>query len=191
MNKQEFMSKFHLRPTVNPVTPFKFSSEQDIRQSAVLVALIEKGNTLNVVLTKRAAHLKHHAGQISFPGGKVEPSDKTIIDTALREANEEIGLDTSSIEVLGTLNQYQTITGFNITPILALVAEKSSFTIDVNEVDEIFQVPLQHFLQFELHTIINVERNSQHYPVHYMPYKHYKIWGATAAILKDLALQIR
>ena len=164
-----------------------------LKSAAVLIALIEpenEGDGLQVLLTKRASHLKHHPSQVSFPGGKVELEDKSLTHTALREAFEEIGLTADAITVAGQLPPYQTISGFQVTPIIATVARAQVYRMDKNEVSEIFQVPLQHFLTTDDHHIVVANKNGQQHKVHFLPYKHYNIWGATAVMLKDLANQI-
>lgn len=190
MKAQDFLNKFHLSPTlVNQQLP-KFLVDQDVKQSAVLIPLIEVNNALQVLLTKRAQHLKHHPGQISFPGGKVEPTDISPIETALREAHEEIGLKPENVQVIGQLDNYQTLTGFNIRPIVGLIQPQEKYIIDQNEVAEIIQVPLQHFINKEQQVTLMVERKQLSYPLHFMPYQGHNIWGATAAILNDLCLHL-
>ena len=188
MTKNEFLKRFQLRTLLD--STHQYRHHQSLKQAAVLVPLIEKENTLKVVLTKRASHLKHHAGQISFPGGKVEESDLDIIATALREANEEIGVLPEHISVVGKLHPYQTITGFVVTPIVAFLDKRASFNVDVNEVAEIFDVPLYHFLDTSNHQTLDVHHKGKAHQVNFMPYRHYNIWGATAAMLKDLALHL-
>ena len=161
-----------------------------LKPSAVLVPITELDGELHLILTKRALHLKHHPGQISFPGGKVEPNDRNEIETALRETEEEIGIAPSSIDVLGTLPYYQTLTGFQITPVLAFVNQPIDFITDHNEVAEVFQVPLNHFLEQKNHYSFEVLHRNRQQLVHYLPYKHYNIWGATAAIIKGLIYQL-
>ncbi len=190
MTKDEFLHKFQLNTlNLSAKQEHLLTQPEHLVQSAVLIALIaDKTNQeLAVLLTKRASHLKHHSGQICFPGGKVESNDLSFTATALREAHEEIGLTTADINVLGQLPPYQTITGFSITPIVALLDNNAAYTIDHNEVAEIFHVPFHHFLDTDKHHTIDVHHKTGNQQVHFMPYKHYNIWGATAAILKDLS----
>ncbi|GLX77310.1 coenzyme A pyrophosphatase [Thalassotalea insulae] len=187
MTKDEFLHKFQLSPLlVNDQQKLLLAQPKHLRQSAVLIVLIEQDGLLQVLLTKRANHLKHHSGQICFPGGKVEQSDNSFIDTALREAQEEIGLSPDKVSVIGQLHPYQTISGFSITPVVAILEQAVDYQIDNNEVAEVFQVPLRHFLNANGHFSIDVQHQSGNHQVHFMPYQHYNIWGATAAILKDL-----
>ncbi|WP_286271985.1 CoA pyrophosphatase [Thalassotalea hakodatensis] len=191
MNKHEFLHKFHLHPLTAAVSSPPLGTGGVIKESAVLVALVEINNALHVVLTKRASHLKHHPGQISFPGGKVEKHDSNIFATALREAQEEIGLAADSVAILGQLPEYRTLTGFTITPVIALLPQSQHYVIDQNEVAQVFHVPLQHFIDQRNHIIITVERKMRQHPIYYMPYNEHNIWGATAAILKDLCENLR
>jgi len=191
MTKNEFLKRFQLK------TLEKSEKQHDLLcnssaliESAVLVALTEKDNQLSILFTKRAQHLRHHGGQISFPGGKVEYADHDLTATALREAQEEIGLEAKNVNVIGQLHPYQTITGFCITPIVALLDPDSVMNIDTNEVDELFYVPFQHFLNNQQHYAIDVQHNIGNHKVHFMPYKQHNIWGATAAIIKDLGNHI-
>ncbi|TAL57009.1 CoA pyrophosphatase [Pandoraea sp.] len=160
------------------------------RQAAVLVPLVERGEGLTVLLTRRTAHLSAHAGQISFPGGSREPEDPNPVATALRETREEIGLKTEHVEVIGTLPDYVTGTGFRIAPVVGLVAPPFALQADRQEVDEIFEVPL-HFLmnpnnhQVRLFKWLVGERH-----FYAMPYPRpgggeFFIWGATAAMLRN------
>ena len=188
MNKNEFLKRFQLNVLAISETQYKLiNSPTTLIESAVLVALTEKNNQLSILFTKRAQHLKHHGGQISFPGGKVELSDTSLTATALREAQEEISLNPSDLEVVGQLHPYQTITGFRITPIVAILKPNSSLVMDKNEVDEIFFAPIQHFFNNKKNYAIDVQHKTGNHKVHFMPYKHHNIWGATAAILKDLS----
>ncbi|WP_440873944.1 CoA pyrophosphatase [Thalassotalea sp. PLHSN55] len=186
MTKNEFLQRFQLRPLENSAHLYKHDGK--VRQAAVLIPLIDNHNqALDVLFTKRAAHLKHHPGQVSFPGGKVEPSDKNLIDTALRESYEEIGLPADAISIVGQLKSYHTISGYIVTPIVAVVSKAPEYEIDHNEVSEVFHVPLTHFLNTQNHIQVNAHFNGKHHPINYMPYQEHNIWGATASMLKDLA----
>ncbi|XQW86198.1 CoA pyrophosphatase [Thalassotalea piscium] len=193
MKKETFLTQFLLNSTDSIVKEkeFLFASPQTLTPAAVLIPIIEQNNQLEVILTRRASHLTHHAGQISFPGGKVEKYDKNITATALRETYEEIGLSENNINVIGTLPRYHTITGYDITPVLGLITPPFQYDLDSNEVAEIFHVPLNHFLNSDNHIALTVYRNLTSYPIYYIPYKHYNIWGVTALILKRLAEQLK
>jgi len=190
MTKDEFLLRFNLLQLVE--SEHNYQHPSPLRSAAVLIALVESedGEGLQVLLTKRASHLKHHPSQVSFPGGKVEKGDKSLIDTALREAFEEVGLPREAVTVAGQLPPYQTISGFQVTPVIAIVDRSQIYQIDKNEVAEIFQVPLQHFLTTNDHHVVVAHKSGKPHKVHFLPYKHYNIWGATAVMLKDLVAHI-
>ena len=186
MTKEEFIQRFQLQAL--PASAHKFRYPHKLKSAAVLIPIVCNHDQLEVLLTKRASHLTHHPGQISFPGGKVEHYDFDMTATALRETLEEIGLQSTFINVLGQLKPYQTISGYEITPIVAIVSNSQSYQIDKNEVEEVFHVPLSHFLQRQHHIQVPVYHHGEHHSVHFMPYQQYNIWGATAAILHDLSI---
>ena len=191
MTKDEFLLRFNLLQLAE--SEHNYQHPSPLRSAAVLIALVEPEHDedgLQVLLTTRASHLKHHPSQVSFPGGKVEQEDKSIIDTALREAFEEIGLSRQAITVVGQLPPYQTISGFHVTPVVAIVARGQTYQRDENEVAEIFQVPLQHFLTTHDHHVFVTSKDGKQHNVHFLPYKHYNIWGATAVMLKDLVAHL-
>jgi len=156
-----------------------------IRPASVLVPVVKRAPELTVLLTRRTAHLHDHAGQISLPGGRAEKNESPQ-DTALRETAEEIGLDPRHVEVLGSLTDYVTVTGYRVTPVVGLVSPPFELQPDTFEVAEIFEVPLAVFLDPANHqrnrvVVQGVER--QYYA---MPYGPYYIWGATAGMLMNL-----
>jgi 8-oxo-dGTP pyrophosphatase MutT (NUDIX family) len=159
--------------------------------AAVLVPVVPRQSALSVLLTKRTDHLHHHPGQISFPGGRVEEGDDSTVTTALRETEEEIGLDRRHVELLGALPDYFTGTGFRVTPVVGLVHPPFRLHLDAFEVAESFEVPLSHFLDpanHQRHSMIYQGR-LRHF--HAMPYHHYYIWGATAGIIMSLYKVLR
>jgi len=188
MKKNELLQKFQLNKLSSTDHCYQFPG--DLKQAAVLIPLICYQNHMEILLTKRAEHLTHHGGQVSFPGGKAEVDDENLIATAIREANEEISLPTEAIEIIGQLHPYQTISGYIVTPIVALINEDVDYVADENEVSEIFQVPLKHFLSAENRHSVTIMQRGRSHQVHFMPYKNYNIWGATAAMLNDLALHL-
>lgn len=154
--------------------------------AAVLFPIVLRDNGQTVLLTQRTAHLRDHAGQISFPGGRVEAEDESPIHTALRETEEEIGLAREHVEILGFLPEYRTGTGFRVTPVVALVTPPFELALDPFEVAEAFEVPLSFLLDPANH-----KRHSLHYRGalrHFfaMPYGDYFIWGATAGMIRSL-----
>lgn len=162
------------------------SHRGEFRPAAVLVPVVLRPERLAVLLTRRTDHLHHHPGQISFPGGRVEKADVSAVMTALRETEEETGLDPERIELLGELPEYFTGTGFRITPVVGLVHPPFELKLDAFEVAEAFEVPLAHFLDpanHQRHTMEYQGRMRQYYA---MPYEGHFIWGATAGILVSL-----
>lgn len=158
-----------------------------LRPAGVLVAILCDGDEARLFLTKRSSVLRHHPGQIAFPGGKPEPQDSDIIATALREASEEIGLEPGNVEVLGCMPLHETVTGFNVTPVLARVRAPFSPRPESGEVEEVFQVPLDHVLDVSRYSV-QARRwrgTLRHY--YTVPYGPYYIWGATARMLHALA----
>lgn len=158
----------------------------DLRQAAVLVPLIERPDGFTVLLTKRTDHLDHHPGQISFPGGRVEEHDLTAEDAALREAEEEVGLEREQVEIIGRLDEYVVRTGFSVTPFVGLVQPDYTQSPDDFEVAEIFEVPLSFFMDESNHRRDSRTHNGEIREFYAMPYDDYYIWGATAGMLRNL-----
>ncbi|MBC7738567.1 MAG: CoA pyrophosphatase [Candidatus Saccharibacteria bacterium] len=177
-------SDFDLNP---PVT---LPEGRVLRQAAVLVGLWERVGKVEVILTKRASHLKHHPGQIAFPGGKVEPFDAGPAAAAVREANEEIGLSLTNVEVLGVLPPHETVTGFAVTPVLGWIKDDFLAVRDPNEVEEVFTVPLAHVLTPDRYMIEGRVWLGQVRRYYAVPWGPYYIWGATARILHGLAERV-
>jgi len=161
-------------------------SREGIRPAAVLIPVVARDDAPTVLFTQRTAHLQDHAGQISFPGGRVEPGDRSPRDTALREAAEEIGLSPERVDVLGHLSDYTTVTGYRVTPVVGLVNPPLGLRMDEDEVAEVFEVPLAFLLDPANHQrncVIHEGRERYYYAV---PYGHRYIWGATAGMLMNL-----
>lgn len=154
--------------------------------AAVLVPLIERESGLTVLLTQRTAHLRDHAGQISFPGGRWEEQDASPEATALREAQEEVGLDPSQVEILGLLPEYRTGSGFSIMPVVGLVRPPLNLKLDDFEVAEAFETPLSFLLDPANHQHHRVEHQGSMREYYAMPWEGYYIWGATAGMLVSL-----
>lgn len=154
--------------------------------AAVLVPLVVRETGLTVLLTQRTAHLRDHAGQISFPGGRCEEHDESPVETALREAREEVGLDSDQVEILGELPEYRTGTGFSVTPVVGLVHPPLNLKIDDFEVAEAFEAPLDFLLDPGNHQRHSVEYQGSQRQYFAMPWEGYYIWGATAGMLVSL-----
>ncbi len=161
--------------------------DEPLTPAAVLFPIVLRDGGQTVLLTQRTAHLRDHAGQISFPGGRVEAHDRSPMDTALRETEEEIGLARERVEIVGFLPEYRTGTGFRVTPVVALVRPPFDLQPDPFEVAEIFEVPLAFLLD---------PANHQQHSLHYrgalrnyfaMPFGEYFIWGATAGMIRSLS----
>ena len=158
-----------------------------LRPAAVLIALVPGAGGADLVLTKRSARLKHHPGQIAFPGGKQDPGDPTPEAAALREAHEEIGLDPARVTILGRLPVHETVTGFSVTPVLAHVDGAFHPVPEAGEVDEVFRVPFAHVADPACYRIERRIWQGQWRRYYAVPWGPYYIWGATARILRGLA----
>jgi 8-oxo-dGTP pyrophosphatase MutT (NUDIX family) len=197
LNAQEIAERFAQRRDFAPEfggdgRPF-FTDQK--RPAAVLVPLVERPEGLQVLLTRRTDHLRDHAGQISFPGGGSEPADDSAAATALREAEEEVGLARRHVRLLGELPAYQTVTGFHVTPVVALVQPGFALALDSFEVAEAFEVPLTFLMtpaHHQRHVFVYEGGQRQFLS---MPWRgvgsggeprEYFIWGATAAMLRNL-----
>lgn len=159
------------------------------RPAAVLIPLVMRPHGLTVLLTRRTAHLHDHAGQISFPGGRVEEHDADAVATALRETEEEVGLGKAHVEILGALPLYATATGYTVTPVVALVDAGFRLELDTFEVEEVFEPPLSFLMDPANHQRHIVDLGAMRRTFYAMPFnpgRSYFIWGATAAMLRNL-----
>jgi 8-oxo-dGTP pyrophosphatase MutT (NUDIX family) len=180
-------TRFATSRSFEPVTTgdgHLFRRDRELRAAAVLVPVVSHDDMLTVLFTRRTAHLHDHAGQISFPGGRAEGGESPR-ETALRETAEEIGLDAGRVEVLGHLNEYTTVTGYRVTPVVGLVQRPFELKPDDFEVAEVFEVPLAFLLDPANHQRNQLihEGLERHY--YAMPYEQYYIWGATAGMLMN------
>lgn len=158
-----------------------------LRPAAVLVPVWLRPEGVRVILTKRASHLKHHPGQVAFPGGKLDREDPSLEACALREAQEEIGLPPAAVEVLGRLPAHETVTGFTVTPVLGLVRDDFTPVSQAEEVEEVFTVPLSHVLDPQRYAIEGRIWRGTPRRYYAVPWGPYYIWGATARMLRGLA----
>lgn len=157
----------------------------DLTPAAVLIGI--RVETETVILTKRSARLKHHPGQIAFPGGKQDATDATIIDVALREAHEEIGLPSNIVDVVGTLPTHQTVTGYQVTPVVGLITGEYTQVPEAGEVSEVFEVPLAHLMTPGMYRVEGRRWQGRRRLYYAVPFGPYYIWGATARILRAFA----
>lgn len=161
-----------------------------LRPAAVLVPVWLAGGTARVILTKRSSRLKHHPGQIALPGGKIDPTDAGPEAAALRETEEEIGLPRARVEIIGRLPKHETVTGFDVTPVLALVRGDFDPVPEAGEVDEVFAVPFAHVMDPARFRIERRRWRGEWRRYYAVPYGPYYIWGATARILRGLAERV-
>ncbi len=193
MTRTQLLQQFQLscpvdyhRQALERVAHFK---PQELRQAAVLIGFVERPQGLQVLFTKRAAHLKHHPGQISFPGGKFEAEDLELTTTALRETREEAGILPQHVTIFGQMPPLASISRFTVTPYLAFISGDYQPAIDHNEVEELFEVPADIVLdpaQLHSHTFL---LNGRHHRVFGLSYQRHFIWGMTAQIIQALQQQ--
>lgn len=157
-----------------------------LSRAAVLVPIVEREGGLTVLLTQRATHLKHHAGQISFPGGRMEPGDAGPWEAALRETEEEIGLAPGHVTLAGYLGDHFVISGYVVTPVVAFVRPGFTLRVDVTEVEEAFEVPLAFVLDSANHVPRERHFAGRTFKGYDIPYQGHNIWGATAVMLISL-----
>jgi 8-oxo-dGTP pyrophosphatase MutT (NUDIX family) len=165
--------------------------ERDLQLAAVLIGILEGASgEAEILLTRRADHLDKHSGQVAFPGGKVEAADGSPTHAALREAQEEIGLEPDFVDVLGYLDTYETGTGFRILPVVAKLRPGFALLADANEVADIFQVPARLALDERNYQSHEIEWQGRQRHYYAMQYEGYNIWGATAGMLLHMSRRL-
>ena len=162
-----------------------------LARAAVLMPLVDRPEGLTVLLTVRASHLKHHAGQISFPGGRIEPQDPGPWEAALRETEEEIGLSREFVSLVGYLDDHVVISGFRVTPVVAFVRAGFDLRLDRTEVESVFEVPLEFVLDPKHHLPQDRHFQGLTLVTYDIPYQGRQIWGATANMLISLHRRLR
>lgn len=191
MNKQHFLSRFILQQA-NSTAPsshlaqLQLTQKKPLKKAAILMLLVQRETGLHMILTQRALHLRHHAGQVSFPGGRYELSDDSLAETALRETQEEIGIQQKSIQLVGSLSPLTTTTGYHVTPFIGFVENSEQVIIDRHEVKECFEVPFSFLLNRKNFTKQHLIANKKRHFTYCCAYQNHLIWGATAQMLINL-----
>ena len=185
----KILQRFELGRPVSAQSSLEASSQGVLKkEAAVLVGLVQR-QEVTVLLTQRAAHLSTHSGQVAFPGGKIDPEDSSAEAAALREAHEEVGLEARHIQVLGRLSPLETGTAFRITPVVALIDPSHVINFNLNEVAQVFEVPLSYLMNPAHHRRHRLEHQGQTREWYSMPYKldgqEHFIWGATASMIRN------
>jgi len=190
LTPEQIKQRFKEAPIWTPEIQMEesFFKGLSFRPASVLIPLVLRDGGLTVLLTQRATGLNHHAGQISFPGGRFEISDVSTVETALRETEEEIGLGRHHIDVLGNLPEYKTGTGYLVTPVVSLVHPPFDLITDPAEVAAAFEVPLAYLMNGQHHQrrVFQMPDGSGQRSFYAMPYQQHFIWGATAGMLRNL-----
>lgn len=157
--------------------------QEGLRPAGVLIPVIERQDALTVLLTQRSAKLKAHAGQVSFPGGRMEDHDADVCVTALRETHEEVGIDPALVAVIGFLDSMPTITGYAVTPVIGLVSPDFKLAIDRTEVEYAFEVPLEFLLDARNDVPVERDIEGRRMTMMELHYEGERIWGATAMMI--------
>jgi 8-oxo-dGTP pyrophosphatase MutT (NUDIX family) len=179
-----------------PVAPLPVGSDfslngivpppEKYRAASVLVPIVNRTPDITILLTQRTEDMPSHAGQVAFPGGRWQENDADAVATALRETEEEVGLDRKFVDVIGSYDHYLTGTGYEITPVVGIVTPGFTTRADPREVADVFEVPLDHFLDEANHRIDSRQAQGRERRFYAMPYGQRYIWGATAGMLKNL-----
>jgi len=174
-----------------PITPADPRIEHDasLAPAAVLIAITDRPDP-GVILTRRASHMRKHAGQVAFPGGRVDHSDEDAIAAALREAHEEIALPPDQVEIVGISDRYNTYTGFDIIPVLGVVPPDLGYTLHEAEVEALFEVPMEFLLSPANRERKQIEFQGESHHYYEIYWKEHRIWGVTAAIIANLSKRL-
>ena len=187
LTPQWLRGRFAAPPAWNPESPESWTMPGAApTRASVLIPLILRADGVSLLLTQRTLHLTQHPGQISFPGGRFEVGDASAIDTALRETEEEVGLHRRHVDVIGTLPDYTTSTGYIVTPVVGLITPPFDLCADPSEVAEIFEVPLAFLMDGVNHHRLSMPFDGGRRSFYAMPYQRFYIWGATAGMLRNL-----
>ncbi len=159
------------------------------RRAAVLVPVVARPQP-GLLLTRRSSLLRQHAGQVAFPGGMMDATDSSLTETALREAMEEVAIPPEAVHVIGVLPAVTSSTGFQVTPVVGIIPPNIAYRISKNEVDALFEMPLQEALRLSRYFSLDVHRHGRQHRVWFSWYQHYLVWGMTAGIIRQLSLQV-
>ncbi|MFO1185166.1 MAG: CoA pyrophosphatase [Bauldia sp.] len=165
-------------------------AKEPLREAAVLVPLVLGESGASLLLTRRTSGLRHHSGQIAFPGGKIDPQDSSAAAAALREAEEEIGIEAAQVTVLGYLDAHLSVSRFRVIPVVGAVAAPLRLRVNPAEVEEAFEVPLAFLMNPANHRLANLERDAKTRHFYEMTFGTHRIWGVTAGIIRALAERI-
>lgn len=163
---------------------------EGMRPAAVLIPFFFKNQSPHLLFTRRSDDLEHHSGEISFPGGMVEPEDQDLSVTALRETEEEMGIAPEDVQLLGELDDFVSIHGYRVTPFVGIYSWPYPYRVATEEIAEILEVPLGHFLNPDIHRKEDWRHKGRTYPIHFYRYENQDIWGLTAAILRQFIKRI-
>jgi 8-oxo-dGTP pyrophosphatase MutT (NUDIX family) len=182
-----------VRPIVGDHSIYRPAENMDImndlplKPSAVLIPIVERGEQFSILLTKRSSQLKSHSGQVSFPGGRCDDEDAHAMATALREAREEINLPQDNAQIVGAMEDYETVTGYSVTPVVGFINPDFEIVPEQSEVEDVFEVPLDYILDDKNHTVEGMMWKGEKRFYYVFPHDDHKIWGATAAMLVRFA----
>lgn len=196
MNRQHFLNRFILQQA-NPMLPsshqalLQIQRNKPLKKAAILMPLVQRENGLHMIFTQRALHLRHHPGQVSFPGGRYELSDDSLATTALRETEEEIGIEQRFIELVGNLPSITTSSGYHVTPFIGFVENTEVVIIDRTEVRACFEVPFSFLLNNNNFSKQHLFANKKRHFTYCCAYQNHLIWGATAQMLVNLQQHLR
>lgn len=180
---ETFLSRFQL------LSPPASALPANQRQAAVLVPVVRRPQP-GLLLTRRSRHLRKHAGQVAFPGGAADASDRSLIETALREAHEEVAIPPTAVDVIGILPPVDSVTGFRVTPVVGLIPAGLHYHASEDEVADVFEMPLSEALHLARYHPLDIYRRGDRHRVWLSWYQHYFVWGMTAGIIQQVALQI-
>ncbi|HKN03760.1 MAG TPA: CoA pyrophosphatase [Buttiauxella sp.] len=183
LSMSDFLSRFQL---LQPPVTRKSGNK---RQAAVLIPIVRRPEP-GLLLTQRSVMLRKHAGQVAFPGGAVDDTDESLIAAALREAWEEVAISPDSVEVIGTLPPVDSVTGFQVTPVVGIIPPNLPYQACEDEVAAVFEMPLMEALTLSRYHPLDIHRRGNAHRVWLSWYQNYFVWGMTAGIIRELALQI-